>query len=390
MEFKVSAGREQQRDIFSIAARIRSTFGLSGFYGGLGWMALGRVPALGVRFGTYELLTAFYKDGREEKYVYAHEAFLAGFAAGALESFVVTPFDLFKVRSQASTFTRALSIDHILPLPQTPLIVSKLLPGFSPDKRQWERISRFLSALPNTHPKMISALQEYPWLITGSGQSPLVRDVKGPMASIYLEGWRVLWRGLRPSIFRDAFFGGFFFLSWQSLNDLMLDRKAFQMNLPPESIDETGPLSPLELSITAGLSGSVAALASHSYDTAKSQSQSIVTPKYISMERKLYKWKKPGSWYERFAGISPFDRRFLSHGRWIRAAQSGISCFALGTSSASAGLCNSGSSSATGDKGKVVYGNIENIPPLPKTYIKSPPKLKRKRGDEILQSRAVW
>ncbi|XP_059073863.1 uncharacterized protein LOC131874482 [Cryptomeria japonica] len=84
-----------------------------------------------------------------------------------------------------------------------------------------------------------------------------------------------------------------------------------------------------------------------------------------------------------------------------------------GTSSTSAGLCDLGSGSAVGDKGKkilgftsllttpnipedeeeeeeeeemprvhVVYENIENIPPLPKTYIKSPAKPKRKRGDE--------
>ncbi|GLJ12897.1 hypothetical protein SUGI_0199990 [Cryptomeria japonica] len=82
-----------------------------------------------------------------------------------------------------------------------------------------------------------------------------------------------------------------------------------------------------------------------------------------------------------------------------------------GTSSTSAGLCDSGSGSAVGDKGKriigftsllttptipedekeeeedmprvhVVYENIENIPPLPKTYIKSPAKPKRKSGDE--------
>ncbi|XP_059065462.1 uncharacterized protein LOC131043745 isoform X1 [Cryptomeria japonica] len=87
----------------------------------------------------------------------------------------------------------------------------------------------------------------------------------------------------------------------------------------------------------------------------------------------------------------------------------------MGTSSTIARLCNLGSGSAVGDKGKrilgftsllttpsiledeeeemplvhVVYENIENIPPLPKTYIKSHAKPKRKRGDEILQSRAV-
>ncbi|XP_059063695.1 uncharacterized protein LOC131033072 isoform X5 [Cryptomeria japonica] len=81
-----------------------------------------------------------------------------------------------------------------------------------------------------------------------------------------------------------------------------------------------------------------------------------------------------------------------------------------GTSSTSAGQCDLGSSSAVRDKGKrilgftslmttpsipeeeeeempqvdVVYENIQNIPPLPKTYIKSPAKMKRKREDEDL------
>ncbi|GLJ22709.1 hypothetical protein SUGI_0427720 [Cryptomeria japonica] len=53
-----------------------------------------------------------------------------------------------------------------------------------------------------------------------------------------------------------------------------------------------------------------------------------------------------------------------------------------GTSSTSAVQCDLGSGSAIGDKGKVVYQDIQNIPPLPKTYINSLAKLKRKRGDE--------
>ncbi|GLJ36385.1 hypothetical protein SUGI_0730360 [Cryptomeria japonica] len=77
------------------------------------------------------------------------------------------------------------------------------------------------------------------------------------------------------------------------------------------------------------------------------------------------------------------------------------------TSSVSAVLCDSGSGSAVRDKGKkivgftsllttptileekeeeempqVVYENLDDIPPLAKTYVKTPPKMKRKRGDE--------
>lgn len=42
---------------------------------------------------------------------------------------------------------------------------------------------------------------------------------------------------------------------------------------------EIGPLSPLAVSLAAGFSGSVAAAASHCFDTARSRSQCIVLPK---------------------------------------------------------------------------------------------------------------
>lgn len=45
------------------------------------------------------------------------------------------------------------------------------------------------------------------------------------------------------------------------------------------SDDEIGPLSPWAVSLAAGVSGSVAAAASHCFDTAKSRSQCIVLPK---------------------------------------------------------------------------------------------------------------
>lgn len=32
-----------------------------GLYNGFGWLALGRISGVGARFGTYEILTAFYK-----------------------------------------------------------------------------------------------------------------------------------------------------------------------------------------------------------------------------------------------------------------------------------------------------------------------------------------
>lgn len=45
------------------------------------------------------------------------------------------------------------------------------------------------------------------------------------------------------------------------------------------SDEEIGPLSPLAVSLAAGFSGSVAAAASHGFDTAKSRSQCVVLPK---------------------------------------------------------------------------------------------------------------
>lgn len=326
---QVTAGVHSQMGISSLVSRVRSLSGLSGLYSGLGWMTLGKAPALGVRFGTYELLAAFYTDGREYKFVYLPEAFLAGLASGALESFVVTPFDLFKVRAQVTSITRRPYSEQSCPLPKTTSVVSKLLPGYSPEKRQWDRVSGLLSALPSKNSNVINALRVYPWLVTGSGQPPFVRDLKGPLSSISLEGWSVLWRGLRPGIFRDAVFSGFFFSCWQFLYNIMLDWKACQMRPLPKSVEEIGPLSPLQLSISAGISGSIAAIASHSFDTAKSRSQHIVTPKYIAMERKFYKWKVPGTWVQRVIGINPLDKKLLYHGLRVRAAQSGIACFSL-------------------------------------------------------------
>ncbi|KAM3282239.1 hypothetical protein P3S67_025884 [Capsicum chacoense] len=48
-----------------------------------------------------------------------------------------------------------------------------------------------------------------------------------------------------------------------------------------KSEEDVGPLSPLAVSLTAGLSGSLAAAASHGFDTAKSRSQCMVLPKNV-------------------------------------------------------------------------------------------------------------
>ena len=49
------------------------------------------------------------------------------------------------------------------------------------------------------------------------------------------------------------------------------------------SDEEVGPLSPLAVSVAAGFSASVAAAASHGFDTARSRSQCTVLPKVCAL-----------------------------------------------------------------------------------------------------------
>ncbi|KAM3282246.1 hypothetical protein P3S67_025891 [Capsicum chacoense] len=53
------------------------------------------------------------------------------------------------------------------------------------------------------------------------------------------------------------------------------------------SDEDVGPLSPLAVSLAAGFSGSLAAAASHGFDTAKSRSQCMVLPKACCLTRDL-------------------------------------------------------------------------------------------------------
>jgi len=45
------------------------------------------------------------------------------------------------------------------------------------------------------------------------------------------------------------------------------------------SEEEVGPLSPVAISLAAGISGAVAAAASHSFDTARTRAQCVILPK---------------------------------------------------------------------------------------------------------------
>ncbi|KAF8413272.1 hypothetical protein HHK36_001248 [Tetracentron sinense] len=309
--------------------RVRSISGNSGLYSGFGWSTFGRISGLGARFGIYELLTAFYTDGREDNHVYVSEALLAGIAAGALEAFLSTPFELFKLRAQVTSASRIPNSRSVTAKQVSAPVVARLLQGYTPLKKAWDNTASLLSALSTKHPNMVGALKEYPWMITGSGKPPSVYNVRRPLDVISLEGWDALWRGLRSGLVRDCIFGGVFFSSWQFLHIAMLDWKAIEMDPPPRSEEEIGPVSPLASSLAAGFSGSIAAAASHCFDTATSRSQCIVLPKYISMERKLLRWKQPGYWIERVAGIHPADRSLLFRGFWLRMAHSGFASFAI-------------------------------------------------------------
>ncbi|XP_052179527.1 mitochondrial arginine transporter BAC2 [Diospyros lotus] len=326
---QVGSGSSKQLTTVQVLNRVQTLSGNSGIYSGLGWLMLGRIFGVGARFGTYEILTAFYKDGREDNYVYVSEAFMAGIASGAVESLISSPFELIKLRAQVTSASRIRSSAAVIDKTALAPLMARLLPGYSPDMRTLDHYVGLLSTLTGKHPNMTGALKEYPWMMSGSGRAPSVCDVRRPLDIISLEGWGALWRGLRSGVVRDSIFGGVFFSSWQFLHQAMLEWKAVDMNPPPRSDEEIGPLSPLAVSLAAGFSGSIAAAASHGFDTAKSRSQCIVLPKFISMERRLLKWKLPGKRFERLTGIHPADRNILLRGIWTRMARSGLASFVI-------------------------------------------------------------
>ncbi|OVA11875.1 Mitochondrial substrate/solute carrier [Macleaya cordata] len=315
--------------VAQVLDRVRSLSGNLGLYSGFGWSTLGRISGLGARFGVYELLTAFYKDGREENYVYVSEALLAGIAAGSFEAFTSTPFELLKARAQVTSASCLPKSTSIATKQTATPAIARLLRGYTPDKKAWDLTVGLLSTLSSKHPNMVGALKEYPWMMTGSGKPPLAYEVKSSRDIISLEGWGGLWRSLRSGIVRDGIFGGVFFSTWQFLHIAMLDWKAIEMNPPPRSIEEIGPVSPLAASLAAGFSGSIAAASSHCFDTATSRSQCTVLPKYISMESKLMRWKKKGYWIEKVSGIHPSYRNVLFRGIGLRMARSGFASFAI-------------------------------------------------------------
>ncbi|CAI0374381.1 unnamed protein product [Linum tenue] len=326
---QVGSSSNKQLTPFSILRRVQALSGNSGLYSGLGWLTSGRIVGLGTRFGVYEILTAFYKDGREDNYVYVHEALMAGLAAGALESLMSSPFEFVKLRAQVTSASRVQTSTPTTDSRSVGPVISKLLRGYTPDVKALSHSTALLSTLSAKHPDLVGALREHPWMMTGSGRPPSVSDVCKPSHVISLEGWSAFWRGLRSGLVRDSVFGGAFFCTWQFLHRAMLDWKAVGMAPEPRFDDEIGPLSPLSVSAAAGVSGSVAAAASHCFDTAKCRFQCTVLPKYLRYERALLKWRRPGTRFERATGIHPADRNVLFRGIWLRMARSGVASFVI-------------------------------------------------------------
>ncbi|KAI4368951.1 hypothetical protein MLD38_017450 [Melastoma candidum] len=321
-----STGSSKPLSPVQVVERIKSMSGsFGGLYSGLSWLTLGRTVGLGARFGVYEILTAFYRDGRKDNYVYVSEALVAGVVAGAAESIATSPFELLKVRSQVTSASRVPSTRTSFGRTGTSSITEKLLRGYGPDRKILNQYVGLLSTLSTKHSNMAGALRDYPWMMSGSGRPPSVCDVKRPLDVISLEGPTAMWKGLRSGVARDSFFAGIFFSSWQFMHEALLDWKAVGMNPIPSSNEEVGPLSPIAVSLSAGLSGVIAAAGSHCFDTASSRSLCTVLPKYVSMERRLLKWNTPGNRFERITGIHPSDRNILFRGIWVRMARSGIS-----------------------------------------------------------------
>ncbi|ESQ56060.1 hypothetical protein EUTSA_v10025456mg [Eutrema salsugineum] len=324
---QVGSGPSKQLSPFQVVNRVFRFSGYSGLYSGLGWLTLGRISGVGARFGVYEILTAFYKDGRRDNYVSVGEAFLAGMVGGAAETVMTSPFELIKVRKQVTAASRspnaaaATSVAETAPV--SPMI-TKLLRRYTLDVKSLTQTVSLLSVLNHKHPNMTAALQEYPWMMTGTGNPPSAMDVKRPLDVASLEGWRALWRNLRSGLVRDCLYGGVFFSTWQFLHEAMISWKAAGMNPLPSSEEEVGPLSPVAVSFAAGLSGAVAAAASHSFDTARTRAQCVILPKYTAKERKFLRWNKPGKRLERWTGIHPTDRNLLFRGIGMRMARSSV------------------------------------------------------------------
>lgn len=161
------------------------------------------------------------------------EAFLAGMVGGAAETVMTSPFELIKVRKQVTAASRAPNATAVAETAPVSPMITKLLRRYTLDVKSLTQTVSLLSVLNHKHPNMTAALQEYPWMMTGTGNPPSAMDVKRPLDVASLEGWRALWRNLRSGLVRDCIYGGVFFSTWQFLHEAMVSWKAAGMNPPP-------------------------------------------------------------------------------------------------------------------------------------------------------------
>lgn len=172
-------------------------------------------------------------DGRVDNYVYVSEALMAGITAGAVESLVVSPFEIIKLRAQVTSASRISSHTSVVERSAVSPLIARLLSGYSPDIRAMNNSVGLLSTLTAKHPNMIDSLKEFPWTMTGTGKPPSVIEVRRPSDVFSFEGIGTFWRGLRSGVARDSIFGGIFFSTWQLQHRAMLDWKAVAMKPPP-------------------------------------------------------------------------------------------------------------------------------------------------------------
>lgn len=216
--------------------RVQKLSGISGLYSGIGWLIPGRIFGMGARFSIYEILTAFYKDGRTDNYVYVSEALMAGVAAGSVDSLLSSPFEIIKLRAQVTSASRVSSSTSVVEKTSVPPLIARLLSGYSPKISSLNNSIGLLSTLMIKHPNMGDALKGHPWMMSGTGRPPAVSDVRKPSDIMSLEGSGAFWRGLRSGVARDSVFSGIFFCTWQFLHLAMLDWKAVGIYPPPRSV----------------------------------------------------------------------------------------------------------------------------------------------------------
>ncbi|KAJ0816755.1 putative mitochondrial carrier domain superfamily [Helianthus annuus] len=142
--------------------RRKQVISLVWLYNGFGCLATGRMLGVGACFSTYELLTAFYKDGRKDNYVYVSEALTAGIVAGGVESLMSSLFELFTIRAQVSAVSRVPNSSTNLQKESVSTSVTKLLRGYNLDVKALDHSIGLLSTVDTKRSNLTGSLKEYP------------------------------------------------------------------------------------------------------------------------------------------------------------------------------------------------------------------------------------